>query len=219
MDKVGGRVAWSLQGRNMEEDQGVSFGLYQLAGPHGPLTRRSLLVKLPPKAVAVLWALISRAGQIVSKEELFTTVWSETVVGEETLTSFIRLLRRALKDDPRQPRYIATVHRVGYRFIAPLSNTQPVLSNQLSVISQTKDSDTGPQLTTDNRQLTTRLVGREVELTQLHSLFAKALNGERQIVFVTGEAGIGKTTLIDAFQQRLETGDSSPPPKPLASNL
>ena len=47
------------------------------------------------------------------------------------------------------------------------------------------------------------LVGREAELTQLHSLFAKAGTGERQMVFVTGEAGIGKTALIDAFVQSL----------------
>jgi len=51
------------------------------------------------------------------------------------------------------------------------------------------------------------LVGREAELTQLHSLLAKAANGERQVAFVTGEAGIGKTALLEAFRQSLAPGN------------
>jgi predicted ATPase len=54
------------------------------------------------------------------------------------------------------------------------------------------------------------LVGRERELAQLHSWFDKALSGERQLVFVTGEAGIGKTTLVDAFLQSLESENQKP---------
>jgi predicted ATPase len=57
--------------------------------------------------------------------------------------------------------------------------------------------------TTDNRQLTIRLVGRETELRHLHSQLEKALRGERQIVFITGEPGIGKTTLVDAFVEQI----------------
>jgi len=48
-------------------------------------------------------------------------------------------------------------------------------------------------------------VGRETELAQLHQWLDKALQGERQVVFVTGEPGIGKTTLVDAFLQSLES--------------
>jgi Cdc6-like AAA superfamily ATPase len=57
----------------------------------------------------------------------------------------------------------------------------------------------GPQLTTDNWPLTTKLVGREAELAQLRRWLEKALQGERQVVFVTGEPGIGKTTVVEAF--------------------
>ena len=84
---------------------------------------------------------VIRAGQVVSKAELFATIWPDTVVGEETLTSFIHLLRRALKDDSRQPRYVATVHRVGYRFIAPFTIPPPVSSSRFP---QTR---TNPQIT------------------------------------------------------------------------
>src|SRR5262245_40602465 len=105
----------------MQVVPGVSFGPYRLGGPRGPLFRKSLVVNLPPKALAVLWELVTRAGQVVTKEELLATVWAGTVVGEETLTAFIGILRRALKDTSAQPRYIATVHRVGYRFIASLT--------------------------------------------------------------------------------------------------
>jgi predicted ATPase len=64
----------------------------------------------------------------------------------------------------------------------------------------------GQQLATENWQLATRLVGRDAELTQLHGWLEKALNGERQIVFVTGEAGIGKTTVVDTFLKSLASG-------------
>jgi len=68
----------------------------------------------------------------------------------------------------------------------------------LSVVSKQK-STTSPQLATGNWQLTTSLVGREAELAQLHQWLEKVLNGERQIIFLTGEPGIGKTTLLEAF--------------------
>src|SRR5581483_3427094 len=51
------------------------------------------------------------------------------------------------------------------------------------------------------------IVGRETELAQLHGWLERALGGERQLVFVSGEAGIGKTALMEAFRQRLEAGD------------
>lgn len=83
----------------METKHGVSFGPYRLAGPHGPLLRCLQEVAIPPKALAVLWVLVSRAGAVVTKEELLRTVWEGTVVGDEALTSCLRRLRRALHED------------------------------------------------------------------------------------------------------------------------
>jgi DNA-binding winged helix-turn-helix (wHTH) protein len=194
----------------MQAEQGVSFGSYHLAGPQGPLVLKSRTVNLPPKALAILWLLVARAGQVVTKEELLATVWADTVVGEETLTTFIGILRRALQDNARQPRYIATVHRVGFRFL------EKVVSSQQSAVSREEGTrdwglGTGPSPQAPSPQpLVPSLVGRDVELARLHSLFVKSLNGERQIVFVAGEAGIGKTSLIDTFLRSLESRDLSP---------
>src|SRR5215813_7690305 len=105
----------------MQAEQRLSFGPYQLDSAHGQLWRGKQAVKLTPKALAVLRHLVERPGQVVTKEELFGAAWPDTVVSEAALTYCIRELRHALRDDARIPRYIETVHRRGFRFIAPLS--------------------------------------------------------------------------------------------------
>jgi DNA-binding winged helix-turn-helix (wHTH) protein len=152
-------------------------------------------VRFTPKAFAVLQYLLDHAGQVITKDELFRVVWSETVVSEAALTVCIRELRQKLGDHAKTPQYIETVHKRGYRFIGK------VVSGQSSVLSPLLPPSRS-QLTTDNWQLTTPLVGRDAELAQLHSFLDKALNGERQIVFVTGEPGIGKTALLETFLAR-----------------
>jgi DNA-binding winged helix-turn-helix (wHTH) protein len=77
-------------------------------------------VPLPPKPTAVLWALASRAGQLVTKAELLDAAWPDTAVTDAVLTGSIRALREALGDVPTRPRYVETVHRRGYRFVAPV---------------------------------------------------------------------------------------------------
>src|SRR5438093_714996 len=99
----------------MPDDAALCFGPYRLAGPHGPLWQGTQVVPLPPKALAVLWLLARQAGQVIPKEVLLSTVWADTAVSEWVLTTCLRTLRRALGEDPKQPRYIATVHRLGYR--------------------------------------------------------------------------------------------------------
>jgi predicted ATPase len=146
------------------------------------------VVPLPPKALAVLWALVSQAGQVVTKAALREAVWADTAVSDAVLTTCIRLLRRALAEDATQPRYIATVHRLGYRFLAPVtagaSATPPEPPDVLPAPSPL-------------------LVGREAELAQLHTWFTRAQHGARQMVFVTGEPGIGKTSVVEAFLHQL----------------
>ena len=104
----------------------LHFGPHRLAGPHGPLSSRGVDVKLRPKALAVLWTLASDPGRVHTKSALLDAVWGETAVGEDALTFQIQALRQALADDARCPRYIETVHRIGYRFISPVGTGVPV---------------------------------------------------------------------------------------------
>jgi len=99
----------------------VSFSGYRFDAGTGRLWAGTREIRLTPKAAAVLNALVARAGQPVSKDELFASVWNGTAVGDDALTSCIQELRRALDDDAKQPRFIETRHRRGYQFVAPLS--------------------------------------------------------------------------------------------------
>lgn len=141
------------------------------------------MIKLRPKAFAVLNHLVGHPGQLVTKEELLNVVWPETFVGEAVLKVTIRQLREALDDDPKSPVFIETAHRRGYRFIGQL--------------------EASAQVRTPARRATapSEVVGRDESLAQMHSWLANMNRGERQIVFVTGEAGIGKTALVDTFIQ------------------
>lgn len=85
----------------------------------GELRRGDVVARLTPKAAAVLGALLERAPDVVTKQELCASVWGGRIVGDEALTTCIREVRRALDDDARNPRYIETQHRRGYRAILP----------------------------------------------------------------------------------------------------
>ena len=100
--------------------QSVSFAGYRFDRGTGQLWSGNEEIRLTPKASAVLSVLVARAGQPVSKEDLFASVWNDTAVSDDALTSCIQELRRALADDAKQPRFIETRHRRGYRFAAGL---------------------------------------------------------------------------------------------------
>jgi DNA-binding winged helix-turn-helix (wHTH) protein len=138
-------------------------------------------LSLPPKAFAVLQFLLERPGRLVSQNDIIETVWAHAVVQPEVLKSQILDIRRVLGDSARTPRFIETLHRRGYRFIAPV--------------------DKGlTQETPECRPA--RLVGRDVELKALREHLHQSLIGQRQFIFLTGEAGIGKTTVLDEFQRQ-----------------
>ena len=83
------------------------------------VTRNGAPVELEPKAFDVLRHLLEHADRLVTKEELLDAVWGDTFVTPNVLTRAVAQLRRALGDDAREARYIGTVARRGYRFIAP----------------------------------------------------------------------------------------------------
>ena len=95
-------------------EESVQFGSHRFDVDSGRLWSGTQEIRLTPKASAVLKLLGNRAGEPVSKEDLFASVWSDTVVSDDALTSCIQELRRALDDDAKQPRYIETRHRRGY---------------------------------------------------------------------------------------------------------
>src|SRR5215813_3536745 len=122
--KVSGFV-WDLFGmREMKKEQAnqeLSFGPYRLDSERVQLWRGVQEVRLTGKAFAVLRYFVEHPGQLVTKDELLQAVWPQTVVTESTLASCIQELRQALRDDAKKPRYIETVHRRGYRWIAAIA--------------------------------------------------------------------------------------------------
>jgi pimeloyl-ACP methyl ester carboxylesterase/DNA-binding winged helix-turn-helix (wHTH) protein len=107
------------------DEHTVGFGRYRFEIGTGRLFAWGREIRLTPKASAVLKQLVLRAGEPVSKDDLFAAVWNGTAVSDDALTSCIQELRRALEDNPRQPRFIETRHRRGYRFVAALSPGRP----------------------------------------------------------------------------------------------
>jgi DNA-binding winged helix-turn-helix (wHTH) protein/alpha-beta hydrolase superfamily lysophospholipase len=99
----------------------VSFGDFRFEIATGRLWSGASEIRLTPKASDVLTQLIRHAGEPVSKNDLFATVWNGIAVSDDALTTCIQELRRALGDDSKQPRFIETRHRRGYRFVAEIS--------------------------------------------------------------------------------------------------
>lgn len=177
--------------------------------------KESELVPLRPKPFAVLRYLVEHAGRLVTREELQTAIWPGTYISEGLLRGYVRDLRDALGDNADAPRFIETVPRRGYRFLAAVvSSQQPGVSS-----SPTEVASSPPSLTQHSalrtqysafpapstQHPTPMLVGRDAELAQLHRWWEKAVNGQRQVVFVTGEPGIGKTAVVEAFLHSLES--------------
>ena len=98
-----------------------AFGAFTLDASERRLTGDAGAVALAPKAFDVLLALVRRAGHLVSKRDLLDAVWGDAFVEEGVLAVHMTSLRKALGDDSRNPSYIETVSRSGYRFIAKLS--------------------------------------------------------------------------------------------------
>jgi DNA-binding winged helix-turn-helix (wHTH) protein/predicted ATPase len=176
----------------MSKTRLLSFGPFRLDLGDERLWRQDEVIRLTPKALSVLRCLVTEAGQLVTKERLLEAVWPDTAVSESTLSGCVRELRRALGDHARQPQYIETVHGRGFRFISPVRQEATELTRS--------ESDGGRQVLApppvSERRL---LVGRESELERLHQWYARARAGTRQVGLITGEAGIGKTALLDAF--------------------
>src|SRR5213592_126273 len=98
-----------------------AFGPFRLDSEHACLWYEAQAVALPPKAFDVLHYLVTHPDRLVTKDTLLDAVWPETAVSDAVVRVAIGELRRALGDTVQAPRFIATVPRRGYRFLAPVT--------------------------------------------------------------------------------------------------
>jgi predicted ATPase len=161
----------------MEPMHHLVFGPFRIDPQARRLWRGDAPVPLQARPLAVLCYLSAHPDRVVTAEELLHQVWQGTYVTKTAVKVCIRAIRGALGEEAEHPIYLETVGREGYRF-RPAAGAGP-----------RPPHGPGPM----------PMVGRERALQHLERGLASALRGARQVVFVTGEPGIGKTTLVDHF--------------------
>jgi len=162
-----------------------SFRGYRLDTVNHCLWRGDERLSLAPKAFDVLRYLVEHCDRLVTQEEILEALWPDTYVNPEVVKKYVLGIRKALGDDSAKPAFVATFPRRGYQFIAAVDDEPQIPP---------------PQTAAEPRVKT--IVGRDNALARLQEALAKAQSGDRQIVFLTGEAGIGKTTLVGAFEKQ-----------------
>jgi len=166
----------------------VRFAEFELDEANASLLSGGKPLALAPTPFALLCALARQPGSLLTKDALLDQVWGHQFVSESVLKTAISDLRNVLGDDPRQPRVIETVPRRGYRFIAVPIAQPPGPGRALPAA----EPATG-------RQDSGSFIGRADALARLGVAWERAYGGTRSLVWVTGEPGIGKTTLIERF--------------------
>ena len=164
----------------------VRFDRFELDEVNARLLREGTAVALAPTPFAVLCALVRQPGSLLTTNALLDDVWGHQFVTDSVLRTAISELRTALDDDARKPRFIETVSRRGYRFIAAPSAIPATPDVRASVSG----------LATVRAPY---FIGRAEPLSRLRRAWDAACSGKRALVWIAGEPGIGKTTLIEQF--------------------
>jgi DNA-binding winged helix-turn-helix (wHTH) protein len=169
------------------------FGDYVLDTQRQELLRAGAPVPLRRKVFQVLVYLLAHHERVVPKQELLEHLWPDQFIGDEALLSCIRVLRRALGERGRAPRVLRTLHGQGYRVVVHVETRDP-RTLDVPALRAAHPPAAPPGLMP---------VGREAALRCLHAWLVHARRGVRQMVLVTGAAGLGKTTLVEAFVAQL----------------
>jgi predicted ATPase/DNA-binding winged helix-turn-helix (wHTH) protein len=164
------------------------FGCFQLDTRNECLWQNGTRIGLTPKPFAVLRYLVENPQRLVTHDELLDKLWPKTYVQPQVLRTYVLELRKLLGDSVESPQFIRTVPARGYWFLAQVEDDGGYSAD--SPRPQPR-AQPGPQ--------PGRFVGRRQEFERLSGLLGQATQGERQVIFITGETGIGKTALIDLF--------------------
>jgi predicted ATPase len=166
------------------------FQSFHLDTSNQCLLHNDAQIDLAPKLFAVLRYLVENPGRLVTHDELLEALWPETYVQPQVLRTYVLELRKVLGDDAAQPRFIQTLTKRGYRFVAPV--TEHVEASRPRKVMVAQDPRAEP------------IIGRDDELDFLKTQVDLLANGQRRVVFVTGDAGIGKTALVDSFCRHID---------------
>ena len=182
----------------------VRFGEFELDEANALLLRGGSAIALSPTPFGLLCALARHPGALLTKHALLDEVWGHRFVSDSVLKGAISDVRTVLDDDPQHPRFIETVPRRGYRFIAALTavSAEPPSSGSAGFIRA--ERDIAEQASASTRATPVEppralFVGREKELASLRRTWDSVRSGKRVVFWIAGEPGIGKTTLIDRF--------------------
>ena len=164
----------------MAPEHHITFGPFRLETTRARLWRGEQAIPLRPRAVAMLRYLAEHPDRLVTKAELRQHIWAGTHVTDTVLRVCLREIRAALGDVAEAPQYLQTVSGQGYKFCLQGDGgvSPPVVAEPI-------------------------IVGRQREVDALDGWFQRATRGDRQLVFLSGEAGVGKTTVLDLWLTRL----------------
>jgi DNA-binding winged helix-turn-helix (wHTH) protein/predicted ATPase len=156
------------------------------------LQRGDRVLRLEKRPMDLLILLVERGGELVSRDDIADKLWGKDVFVDvdHSINTAVRKVRQVLRDDSERPRYVETVVGKGYRFAAT------VVCGNGELKPAPESSQENPGIPALQKPL---LVGREDVLCQMESAYERAVAGSRQVLFITGEPGIGKTTTVRAF--------------------
>jgi DNA-binding winged helix-turn-helix (wHTH) protein/predicted ATPase len=153
------------------------------------LTKAGQAQPISPTAFKILLMLLERAGEPVNKADLMKHVWPDCFVEEGNLNRNVSTLRKALDERPSDHRYIETIPKSGYRFIAPVR------------VTDYRQPGSNPSRTSP--RTVHQVVGREFERDVLSRAYDRVQQGQGCIVCVSGDIGMGKTALVETFTEDL----------------
>jgi predicted ATPase/DNA-binding winged helix-turn-helix (wHTH) protein len=145
-----------------------------------------------PQVFDLLVHLVRHRDRVVTRDELLARVWGHAFVSDATVNSRVKAARRAIGDDGASQSMIRTIRGRGYRFVAEVVDRAEGAG---PAIAPARDVE--------------RPIGRARELAALNGLLDAALAGDRRLAVVTGEAGVGKTALVDGFVAEASTRGAS----------
>ena len=158
------------------------------------LTRNGESIQIELKMMDVLVCLAEHAGELVERQQLIDAVWATEYVSENILTRAVAELRRTLGDDAKEPKFIETIHRRGYRLIAPVKPTPATVHPfPTPTVSSREERSPYPGLSAFTEDDAEFFFGRETEVAKLWRKLTS-----RRLLAVIGPSGVGKSSLLRA---------------------